>query len=64
MSTEDRLNYLYNELEQLEIKQQRYKKDKLRPRDDIAFYMKCNQHFLQRIKEEITLLEKKNGANQ
>ena len=62
MSPEDRLNYLYNELEQLHIKQQRYERDKIRPKDDIAFYIKCNEHFLQRIKEEIKQLESKNGA--
>lgn len=64
MSAEDRLNYLYNELEQLQIKSKRYQQDTLRPRDDIAFYIKCNEHFIQCVTEEIKLLEKMNGAKQ
>ena len=64
MSTEDRLNYLYNELEQLQIKAKRFKQDKVRPAEDIAFYIKCNEHFLQSVTEEIRKLEKMNGAKQ
>jgi len=64
MSDEDRLNYLKNELEQLQIKAKRFKQDKIRPKEDIAFYIKCNEHFLQRVIDEIQLLEKMNGAKQ
>lgn len=64
MSDEDRLNYLKNELEQLQIKAKRFKQDKLRPAEDIAFYIKCNEHFLQRVTDEIELLENMNGAKQ
>lgn len=64
MSTEDRLDYLYAELEQLKIKSKRYQLDTLRPKDDIAFYIKCNQYFTQCVTEEIKLLEKMNGAKQ
>ena len=64
MSDEDRLNYLKNELEQLQIKAKRFKQDKIRPKEDIAFYIQCNEHFLQRVTDEIKLLEKMNGAKQ
>ena len=64
MSDEDRLNYLKNELEQLHIKAKRFKQDKLRPAEDIAFYIKCNEYFLQSVTDEIRKLEEKNGANQ
>ena len=59
MSPEDRLNYLYNELEQLLIKQKRYKTDKVRPKEDLEWYMKCNQHYIDVVQEEI---KKLNGA--
>lgn len=62
MTPEDRLNYLHNELEQLLIKQKRYQSDQVRDKDDLAWYMKCNQHYIQAITKEIAVLEKKNGA--
>ena len=62
MSPEDRLNYLHNELEQLLIKQKRYQSDQVRDKDDLAWYMKCNQHYIQAITKEIKQLESKNGA--
>jgi hypothetical protein len=56
MSPEDRLNYLYNELEQLLVKQKRYKTDKVRPKEDLEWYMKCNQHYIDIVEEEIKKL--------
>lgn len=57
MTPQDRLGYLENELEQLEIKQRRYKSDQIRPKDDLAFYIKCNQHYMDSVKKEISELK-------
>ena len=59
MSDEDRLNYLHNELEQLQIKQKRYQSDKVRPKEDLAFYIKCNAHYIDTVQKEIKILENK-----
>ena len=57
MSDQDRLNYLHNELEQLLIKQQRFEKDPIRDPDDIAFYLKCNQHHIDAVEQHIHQLQ-------
>ena len=57
MTPHDRLGYLENELEQLLIKQKRYQSDKVRPREDLDWYMKCNQHYIDAIKKEISELK-------
>tara|TARA_R100000231_G_scaffold74072_1_gene57979 strand:- start:207 stop:422 length:216 start_codon:yes stop_codon:yes gene_type:complete len=57
MTPEDRLGYLENELEQLLIKQKRYQTDKVRPREDLDWYMKCNQHYIDVVKKEISELK-------
>lgn len=57
MTPQDRLGYLENELEQLLIKQKRYQTDKVRPREDLDWYMKCNQHYIDAIKKEISELK-------
>lgn len=59
MSPEDRLNYLYNELEQLKVKQKRYQTDKVRPKEDLDWYIKCNAHYINVVEEEIKILENK-----
>jgi len=59
MNPEDRLNYLYNELEQLNIKQRRYKSDRVRPKDDLDWYIKCNEHYIEKVEQEIKILENK-----
>lgn len=59
MSDEDRLGYLQNELEQLRIKQRRYQTDKVRPREDLDWYIKCNQHYIEVVSEEIKELTAK-----
>jgi len=57
MTPEDRLGYLENELEQLLIKQRRYQSDRVRPKEDLAFYIKCNQHYINVVKKEISELK-------
>jgi hypothetical protein len=59
MSDEDRIGYLKNELEQLQIKQRRYQSDKVRPKEDLDWYIKCNEHYIIKVKEEIETLTKK-----
>ncbi len=58
MTPEDRLGYLKNELEQLLIKQRRYQSDRVRPKDEIEWYIKCNQHYIAKVKEEISELSR------
>ena len=53
MSDHDKLKYLQNELTQLQIKAKRYQLDTARPKDDLAFYIKCNEYFIQRVQQEI-----------
>ena len=57
MSDHDRLGYLKNELEALEEKQRRFHQDRVRDPDDLAFYIKCNTHYISRIKQEIAQLQ-------
>ena len=59
MSDEDRLNYLYNELEELNIKKRRFQKDPVRDPEDIAFYLKCNQHHIDAVEQDIHQLQQK-----
>lgn len=59
MSDEDRLNYLYNELEELNIKKRRFQKDPIRDPEDIAFYLKCNQHHIDAVEQDIHQLQQK-----
>lgn len=59
MSDEDRLNYLYNELEELNIKKRRFQKDPVRDPEDIAFYLKCNQHHIDAVEQNIHQLQQK-----
>ena len=59
MSDEDRLNYLYNELEALNIKKRRFQKDPGRDPEDIAFYLKCNQHHIDAVEQDIHQLQQK-----
>ena len=59
MSDEDRLNYLYNELEELKIKKRRFQKDPVRDPEDIAFYLKCNQHHIDAVEQDIHQLQQK-----
>jgi hypothetical protein len=59
MSDQDRLNYLHNELEELVIKKKRFEKDPIRDPEDIAFYLKCNQHHIDAVKEHIHQLQQK-----
>lgn len=59
MTDEDRLNYLINELEALKEKQKRFKKDTVRPREDLDFYTKCNNHYINQIQIEISKLQQK-----
>ena len=53
MIDQDRLNYLYNELEELKIKKRRFEKDTVRDPEDIAFYLKCNQHHIDAVEQDI-----------
>ena len=57
MSDQDRLDYLHQELEQLNIKSKRFSLDTVRDADDIAFYQKCNTYFISRIKQDIQQLQ-------
>ena len=57
MTPQDRLGYLENELEQLLIKQKRYQTDKVRPREDLDWYINCNQHYIDAVKKEISELK-------
>ncbi len=57
MTPEDRLGYLKNELEQLNIKQRRYKSDRVRPKDEIEWYIKCNEHYIEKVRKEISELK-------
>ena len=59
MSDEDRLNYLHNELEELNIKKRRFQKDPVRDPEDIAFYLKCNQHHIDAVEQDIHQLQQK-----
>jgi hypothetical protein len=59
MSDEDRLNYLHNELEELKIKKRRFQKDPVRDPEDIAFYLKCNQHHIDAVEQDIHQLQQK-----
>ena len=61
MTPEDRLGYLKNELEQLLIKQRRYQTDKVRPKEDLDWYIKCNEHYIIKVKEEIHTLTTKSN---
>lgn len=59
MSDEDRLNYLHNELKELNIKKRRFQKDPIRDPEDIAFYLKCNQHHIDAVEQDIHQLQQK-----
>lgn len=59
MSDEDRLNYLMNELEALKEKQRRFANDRVRPQEDLDFYTKCNDHYIDQIQREISQLQQK-----
>jgi len=59
MTDEDRLNYLINELEALKEKQKRFKKDTVRSREDLDFYTKCNDYYINQIQIEIHKLQQK-----
>lgn len=59
MSDADRLGYLQNELEQLRIKQRRYQTDSVRPKADLDWYIKCNQHYIETVTKEIKELTAK-----
>ena len=59
MSDEDRLNYLHNELKELNIKKRRFQKDPVRDPEDIAFYLKCNQHHIDAVEQDIHQLQQK-----
>ena len=61
MTPKDRLGYLQNELEQLQIKQKRYKSDRVRPKEDLDWYIKCNEHYITKVKEEIHTLTTKSN---
>lgn len=62
MTPEDRLGYLQNELEQLNIKQRRYRSDRVRPKEDLDWYIKCNEHYIIKVKEEISELSRSIGV--
>ena len=59
MSDEDRLKYLHKEFEELNIKKIRFQQDKVRDPEDIAFYLKCNQHHIEVIRQHIHQLQQK-----
>ncbi len=59
MIDQDRLNYLHNEIEELKIKKRRFEKDKVRDPEDIAFYLKCNQHHIDAVEQDIHQLQQK-----
>ena len=62
MTPEDRLGYLQNELEQLNIKQRRYRSDRVRPKEDLDWYIKCNEHYIIKVKKEISELSRSIGV--
>ena len=46
-------------LQNLKIKQKRYRKDKVRPKEDLDWYIKCNAHYIDVVEEEIKILDNK-----
>jgi len=59
MTDEDRLGYLLNELDALKTKQVRFANDRVRSKEDLDFYSKCNNHYINQIQIEISNLKQK-----
>ena len=59
MSPEDRKNYLTNELEYLNLKLNKLKKDKYREPESLAFYIKVMEDNIKKINEELKEIKEK-----